>query len=640
MRKDTRWAPGLIVRIEDESLNGSWMIRSASRETIRLACLDGRTVVNENCEKLEQLSERGSVTFLSEEYWKGDIVFRDYPEHIQYEVARRLKYVQGFLASDHRKKSRKKLEPIISRVSCEIEDQSPPKPSTLINWINSYEKQGMKAKGLIPLHAKKGNRLIKLHPIVVGIIKAVKEQFYNKNKMSAKTAWRKVEAKVLQHNLNLEEHNYLKIPAYSTVKYHLDKVRYVDKVRTRSGENIGRYEGADYEIAPVSTRILERVEADHTKLDIFVLDDDRKTLLGKPCLSALIDHYSKMIVGIQVSFEEPSYASVSLAIASSLLSKEKILRDHGVLGEWPAHGLMEELVTDNGPEFWGNDLEATLETIGTVLHYAPVRSPNYKGSIERFFRTVNTVFLDAQPGKTNGNKDSKSEYKAQFEADLTFSEFRTKFLDWIVNHYHLSPGEDGVSPLDKWKACLCDFPVPEEDEKFVETSLMCTDVRTLQRWGIQFEKLKYNSALLRDIYRRDGVSELRIKYSPFDLSHIYVEDDLNGMYIKVPCENYEYASGLTLYAHKRVLKRVRDKSRETLSNAVLQEAKIRLYADAESIHQRNARRKTQVVANKEARLAGVGISSNIESVNLEPTREVVVVGMNDEGFYEVEVWND
>lgn len=640
MKKDIRWAPGLIVRIEDELLNGSWMIRSASRETIRLACLDGRTVVNESCEKLEQLSERGSVTFLSEEYWRGDIVFRDYPEHIQYEVARRLKYVQGFLASDHGKRSREKLEPIISRVSCEIEDQSPPSASTLISWIKSYEKQGMKAKGLIPLHAKKGNRFIKLHPIVVGIIKTVKEQFYSKSKMSAKTAWRKVEAKVLQHNLSSEEHNQLKIPAYSTVKYHLDKVRYVDKIRTRLGENVGRYEGADYEVAPVSTRVLERVEADHTKLDIFVLDDDRKTLLGRPWLSALIDHYSKMVVGFQISFEEPGFASVSLAISSSLLRKEKILVDHGVSGEWPAHGLMEVLVTDNGPEFWSNNLDVSLDSIGTVLQYAPVRSPNYKGSIERFFRTVNTVLIDNLPGKTGGKKDPKSEYKAQSEASLTFSEFKVVFLDWLVNVFHLSPGEDGRSPMEKWKTSTCDFPVPEEDEKFIETSLMCSDVRTLQRWGMQFERLKYNSALLRDIYRRDGVSELRIKFSPFDLSHIYVEDDLNGMYIKVSCESYDYASGLTLYAHKKVLKKIRDKSRETLSNTVLQEAKIRLYADVESTHQRNARRKTQVVAKREARVAKVGVPSGAIATNLEPVEDLIDVDFMVDQSETLEVWND
>lgn len=640
MKDNVRWAPGLIVRINDESLSGSWMIRSVSRDTVRLACLDGRNVINESYESLDQLSERGSITFLSEEYWKGDVVFRDYPASIQYEVARRLKYVQGFLRSEHKKRSREKLKPIIAEVSRDIEDCSSPSESTLLNWIKSYMDQGMKAKGLIPKHANKGNRKKKLSFIVIEIIKTVKKHYYNKNKMSAKSAWRKVESKILEHNLYSDENKQQKIPAYSTVKYHLDQLRYVDKIRTRQGENVGRYEGADYEVAPISTRILERVEADHTTLDIFVLDDDRKTLLGRPCLSALIDHYSKMVVGFQISFEEPGFASVSLAISSSLLRKEKILEDHGLSGEWPAHGLMEVLVTDNGLEFWGNNLDITLETIGAVLQYAPVRTPNYKGSIERFFRTVNTVFLDALPGKTNGNKDPKSEYKAQSEASLTFSEFKVMFLDWLVNHYHLSPGEDGRSPMEKWKTSLCDFPVPTEDEKFVETSLMCTDTRTLQRWGVPFEKLKYNSSVLRDVYRRDGVTELRIKYSPFDLSHIYVEDDLNRVYIKVPCESYDYASGLSLYAHRKVLKRICDKARETLSNPVLQEAKIRLYADVESLHQRNARRKTQVVAKQEARLAGVGVRSCVETVNLEPVEELLDLGSVRVSYDDLEVWHD
>lgn len=52
-----------------------------------------------------------------------------------------------------------------------------------------------------------------------------------------------------------------------------------------------------------TTRVLERVELDHTELDIHVLHDDYKTLLGRPNITALIDHYSGMLLGFQISFE-------------------------------------------------------------------------------------------------------------------------------------------------------------------------------------------------------------------------------------------------------------------------------------------------------------------------------------------------
>ena len=44
-----------------------------------------------------------------------------------------------------------------------------------------------------------------------------------------------------------------------------------------------------------------------------LLHDDHKTLLGRPNITVLIDHYSHMVLGFQLSFEKPSFASVCIA---------------------------------------------------------------------------------------------------------------------------------------------------------------------------------------------------------------------------------------------------------------------------------------------------------------------------------------
>lgn len=457
--------------------------------------------------------------------------------------------------------------------------------------------------------------------------------------MRKSTIHKIVEAKVLKHNLSNPE-DLLTVPAYSTVAYHIDKRSYQEHVQGRIGKNRARYEFANVGEAPETTRILERVEADHTPLDINVLHDETRTLLGRPVLTILIDHYSRMVMGFQISFEEPSYASAAMAIGSAVLQKDDLLEFYGVEGDWPAHGVMESMVADNGSEFWSENLDMAISEVGSVLQYAPVRSPNYKGVVERFFLTLKTGLIDSLPGKTNGVGNGSDEYIAEKEAKLTLTEFKERFLKWLVNIYHReSHGKEEKSPLDIWNESAREFPVVEEDVKRIETILMCTDTRTLRRSGIQYENLEYNSEPLRDIYRREGVVELMIKYNPFDIGHIYVWDNLNKIYIRVQCVNYKYAKGLSMYAHKAIRKRINSAKKSYKDDAVLQKAKVELFGDIESLHERNVRRKSQVTAKKAARIHSLGVEDFSAKASPDDTTSVVIQNMQaEEATDDWEVW--
>lgn len=50
------------------------------------------------------------------------------------------------------------------------------------------------------------------------------------------------------------------------------------------------------------SRIMERVEIDHTTLDLILLDDESLVSIGRPNLTLLIDVYSHCIVGFNLSF--------------------------------------------------------------------------------------------------------------------------------------------------------------------------------------------------------------------------------------------------------------------------------------------------------------------------------------------------
>ncbi|WP_299581528.1 Mu transposase C-terminal domain-containing protein [uncultured Microbulbifer sp.] len=253
---------------------------------------------------------------------------------------------------------------------------------------------------------------------------------------------------------------------------------------------------------------------------------------------------------------------------------------------------------------------------------------------------MKTMLIDSLPGKTNGVGNGSDEYIAEKEAKLTLSEFKKIFLNWLVNIYHLEPhGKAERSPLDLWSESAGEFPVVKEDVKRIETALMCSDTRTLHRSGIQFENLEYNSDSLRDIYRREGALALLVKYSPFDIGHIYVRDDLNRIYIRVPCVNYKYAKGLSMYAHKAIRKRINTTRKSYKDNAVLQRAKVELFGDIESLHERNVRKKSQATAKKAARIHSLGIEDFAAKSNFDDSSPVIIQNMqSEEATDDWEVW--
>ena len=162
-------------------------------------------------------------------------------------------------------------------------------------------------------------------------------------------------------------------------------------------------------------------------------------------------------------------------------------------GVWPAHGIPNTLVTDNGNEFWGKNFSAIADEIGSLFQYCPIRKGNYKSRVERFFGILNSMVLDDLPGVVRKAGKCGDIYDARQEASITFSELKKYLVDWITKVYHHMPLEgSGSTPYELWTESENDFPVPVEDEKELISILMATETRTLSKGGIRKFSLDYN----------------------------------------------------------------------------------------------------------------------------------------------------
>ncbi len=69
----------------------------------------------------------------------------------------------------------------------------------------------------------------------------------------------------------------------------------------------------------MATRILQRVEIDHSPLKVVVGMEAGP--IGQPWLTLLIDYYSRMVTGFCLGFEPPSYGVIMEALRHAILRR-------------------------------------------------------------------------------------------------------------------------------------------------------------------------------------------------------------------------------------------------------------------------------------------------------------------------------
>jgi putative transposase len=135
---------------------------------------------------------------------------------------------------------------------------------------------------------------------------------------------------------------------------------------------------------------------DHTKLDLFVIDEksnlpwqaDPHRGAGEPFRSLL---------GYFISFEPPSYLSIMQCLKHAIWPKTYVAEKYPeIKNAWIQDGIPETLVVDNGKDFISSHFEDACFDIGTKIEYTPIKKLGTRKG-ERFFGTLVTSLLHELP---------------------------------------------------------------------------------------------------------------------------------------------------------------------------------------------------------------------------------------------------
>lgn len=529
--------------------------------------------------------------------------------------------------------TQKNLDPILDTLFINAMEKRP-NWRTLVRWRKSYINSNGDLASLVTKRHKMGNRKSRVQGDEAFFEQAL-TRFLDAKRPRVSTAYQYYKDAIIIENENIVD-GEIPIISYKSFNQRIKSLPPYPVAVARHGKF-----KADQWFAYCSshippTRILERVEIDHTPLDIILLDDELSIPLGRPYLTLIVDVFSSCVLGFHLSYRSPSYVSAAKAIVHAIKPKSFEGLNIELQNDWPCFGKFENLVVDNGAEFWSKSLEHACKEAGINIQYNPVKQPWLKPFVERFFGMINEYFLTELPGKTFSNILAKEEYKPEKDAIMRFSTFVEEFHRWIVDVYHQdSDSRERRIPIKQWQRGFDIYPplkMSKEDEQRFTVLMGITDERTLTRNGFKYEELMYDSTALAD-YRKhypqtkNTIKKL-IKIDPDDLSniHVYLEE-LEG-YLKVPCtDNSGYVNGLSLHEHKVIKKINRESIRESKDNLGLAKARMAIHARVQQEQELFNESKTKVRLSrikKKAQLADVSSTgkSTIVLSKSEPQKSI------------------
>ena len=380
------WLKGREYMVKKHLAQGDWQIVEVTTEVI--------STIKETA--LIQLLFRGELKFeprLSStrqgkkpEYLQAD--FTQIPEELREEAKRKYQYINRVMELNINQRNQASLQPIIDQVSQELNDLGAPSWVTLYRWLKTYLKSGQDIRSLIPRHQAKGDYRPKLKPEVITIInRAITEVYLTPRRPDIADVYDEVIRQIRKENQNRQVIGMepLKIPHRSTVYRAVSNLDPSEVAVGRYGKRKAAQMYNPVSRGPRPTRPLERVEIDHTKLPLFVVDTESRMPIGTPWLTSAVDKYSGITVGYYLSFSPPSYLSVMQCLLHAVRPKNYLHAQYPqIQNSWNTYGLPEVIVVDNGREFKSTHFEDACLSLGIVIQYSPPKMPWYKSAIERY----------------------------------------------------------------------------------------------------------------------------------------------------------------------------------------------------------------------------------------------------------------
>ena len=391
-------------------------------------------------------------------------------------------------------------------------------------WVAKYRQAerdlGCGYVGLLSDYHKCGNRLPRLSEPTINALNEFIEKEYEHHKQKNK---REVYGELV--TFCKTQKGLISAPSYKTLVAAINHRPRDVQVKKRAGRRAAYsheplYLELSYTLPRHGDRPFEVVHMDHTELDVALVDSQTGRYFGRPWATFLTDAFSRRLLAVYLTFDEPSYRTCMMAL------RECVHR----------HNRLPELVVvDWGPEFESIYFETLLARHECSKATRPQARPRFGSVIERLFNTANTTFVHNLAGNTQVMKNVRQVTKSvdpRGYALWTLGELYGQLRRWAYEEYDTREHEAlGQTPREAFEQGLLQGGIRPHrlipyDEDFVLSTFPTTPKGTAQLVpgrGVKINKLFYWAK--GDVFRDHPELEktqLPVRYDPYDMGHAYV----------------------------------------------------------------------------------------------------------------------
>src|SRR5450830_1460426 len=414
------------------------------------------------------------------------------PQKIRDDLERKFDYIEASRKQGLTKGQRRLLKESIAKTA-QTRNEKAPSTSSVMQWWRDLDDANMNPVALITKNHRR-KRSPRIAANVLDLVrKVLRAEYFTRKRHS-------LERSVLIVNRQLK--TLLDDPVQvstSTVRKIASEVDGYHKDVARYGAAYARNKWR-YSLGGAKTRrILERVEVDHTQLDVVVVCDHIGLPMGRPTITIVVDSHSGYVIGFYVSFWGtglgPTLNALKVAISPKQLYTEGV---PNLTHSWMGHGIFELAVVDNGLEFHSQQFKLAAWHLNTDIQYCAVRQPWLKPTVERALGIVSQN-LPSQ-GRVHKPENNYLPPDPRKTAAITFSQLchglLKHFVDVMpfeVNDYTL------CEPYHVFQEGFAALPPPEFSASARELELVSAMHKTLTvgNAGIESNYLHYNSVELQ-----------------------------------------------------------------------------------------------------------------------------------------------
>ena len=437
--------------------------------------------------------------------------------------------------------------------------------NNLYKLLDRFWRSGKSKNGLLPLYSNCGakrkseilqpkervppTRKILTNADYSSFERAVRKYYLTREKRSMKSTYEKL----LQDSYatkaddgRLKLLTPYEIPTLRQFQYWLSKNSdVITKSKKRDGEKAFELNSravlgkSDYGLMGPGAQF----QVDATVGDVYLLSQfNSANIIGRPILYFIIDAFSRMVVGMSVGLEGPSWSALAAAIINMAADKVEFCKHYGIeisKSDWPCHHLPASLLGDRG-ELVSKNADTLVNMFGIRIVNAPPYRADLKGIVEQHFRTINTNAVALLPGSVKPDFSKRGGHDYRLDATLNIRQLTQIIIKCVLyyNNFHymesfekseatMTAGVEAI-PTKLWEWGIANYSgaLREAPAETVKFAVLPTAKATVTEKGIKFKGLFYScdrakSEMWFEKARAKKYWSIGVSYNPHEMTHIY-----------------------------------------------------------------------------------------------------------------------